>query len=1166
MNSQQHLTKIMGEALLLTDNEATAEQVADFLWITAQLPREEFDRFAIQLDSKLTIEGNLPSKPKELIPEFDHTEEAQDDKTNYIHGATNDRQNAGIELHLRSKAGEVKGMESIYLPSPSSLPEKNELLRSLKPLKRRVPSQTRTQINELKTAEQIAETGVWSPTIQPRDERWLDVIMFYDNWVTMLMWHRLIQEFQQILVDTGAFRQVTPYRLTTTRHNDIYEATLYTHTTNQQTSRKIKAQELLDYGERRLFLVLTDGMSPIWQSGAATELLSPLLKQNYMVLVNVLPPVLWEYSGLNHAIQISIKAGWQDSLNHSLRGENVRNTIGQIQNFNAIPLPVISISPFTLGRCARILAGNTTEKMPALLLPTRSVGQPEQRYFNWHEPISKENARRRFSQFEKIASPDAKRLAVRLAATAPLTFPVIRIIQSHMWPRTTDHHLAELFHVGLFHQISDEPIWDNPEQVQFEIHKSLRSLLRRNLSFWEKTEPLYLTAKYLDKLGGDGIYEAAFRSLDTIGDTEVAHTSFGQISAEIFGELKNLPTVRSMIFHFNPFAERQSEHHEDGMIQSVYVAGKHSRIIESDKQSGIYFANVGGGKSMARQYLEAKLQEKGLHDGVYFSDTLLVRYVEFPPLLLQSNAPITLSQHRTPLIYAIISAFFKQVISLEWNRQRFLQLPENQQNWWWRLLTNVLSGRTFLADDIVALADEHLFRSYKRFQTRQREEERLTRPVFGDEETFQSQLIEIVDRLDLLRIKQTVILIDNVESELSNLSSAENMIAPFFDQLALFKVRGLYWKFFLSKTLQSTLHSSQVYNAGILSEYDITLDDEQLVELIHNRVRWATKEQYGTFTELSDETYLDSELGDKSIELRLVNLAKQYAELLQIGKPRSLIIICDHFFRKTVGKFELGDAISAEMWHDFEQYAVDYFLKPVPSAPSIKETEFEPEIIVNSDVEGHTNVDIIHMLSQYAYGIAHISIVQGGIETLGTGFFVAPNLMVTCQHVIPNRTRLQRARIKLNYWDANRHKPPPVKYVEPVETGVFLTLPEIDITLFEVMEQQVPYIEWNNDAIVESNDTVHIVYHPNGMPLRYSKRQCVGKSDSYLDHTAATAGGSAGSPIFNAKVELVGVHLGESDELTTLDNPDSRYHANRGILTTHIWQHLPEQVRHLIIP
>ena len=109
------------------------------------------------------------------------------------------------------------------------------------------------------------------------------------------------------------------------------------------TYRRHAATELLDQQRRRLFLVVTDCSSVVWDSGAAQRLLQPLAAHNLVSLVQVLPEEMWPTTALGLAEETRLTTSGALAANAEL-------LVGQRRADDAYPIPFVSLETESLRR------------------------------------------------------------------------------------------------------------------------------------------------------------------------------------------------------------------------------------------------------------------------------------------------------------------------------------------------------------------------------------------------------------------------------------------------------------------------------------------------------------------------------------------------------------------------------------------------------------------------------------------------------------------------------------------------------------------------------------------------------------------------------------------------------------------------------------------------
>lgn len=96
----------------------------------------------------------------------------------------------------------------IQVQSAPALPDTRAIARSLRPLMRKVPSLNRVELDEMATVNRIAERDIWVPILKRSPERWFDLELVIEASEFSFIWQDTIDEFQHLLENQGAFRNV----------------------------------------------------------------------------------------------------------------------------------------------------------------------------------------------------------------------------------------------------------------------------------------------------------------------------------------------------------------------------------------------------------------------------------------------------------------------------------------------------------------------------------------------------------------------------------------------------------------------------------------------------------------------------------------------------------------------------------------------------------------------------------------------------------------------------------------------------------------------------------------------------------------------------------------------------------------------------------------------
>jgi V8-like Glu-specific endopeptidase len=153
----------------------------------------------------------------------------------------------------------------------------------------------------------------------------------------------------------------------------------------------------------------------------------------------------------------------------------------------------------------------------------------------------------------------------------------------------------------------------------------------------------------------------------------------------------------------------------------------------------------------------------------------------------------------------------------------------------------------------------------------------------------------------------------------------------------------------------------------------------------------------------------------------------------------------------------------------------------------------------------------------------------------GTGFMISPSLMITNHHVLPDRNTATLAKIEMNYqFDINQILQP--SEIFSLDPGTFYYTDEnLDYSIVAVAPRSNNNKALSdfgfNSLIKEEGKTIisqwlNIIEHPNGMPKQIGLRenQLIDVLDDFLQYKTDTAPGASGSPVYNERWEVVGLH------------------------------------------
>ncbi|MFE0156470.1 trypsin-like peptidase domain-containing protein [Nonomuraea sp. NPDC059007] len=187
---------------------------------------------------------------------------------------------------------------------------------------------------------------------------------------------------------------------------------------------------------------------------------------------------------------------------------------------------------------------------------------------------------------------------------------------------------------------------------------------------------------------------------------------------------------------------------------------------------------------------------------------------------------------------------------------------------------------------------------------------------------------------------------------------------------------------------------------------------------------------------------------------------------------------------------------------------------------------------------------------------------NGRAIPVGTGFLVAPSLLLTNNHVLPDQDSAGEAEVEFGAEMSIDNDPPAWTRFRLDPSAAFVTDEELDYTLVRV----VPAADgrtagdlygWNRlmarQGKIVTGEPVNLVGHPNGRlkEITIRRNELTMQLDHFLHYSADTEPGSSGSPVFNDQWEVVALHH------SGVPGEDGAWIANEGVRVSSILSGLP---------
>ena len=312
------------------------------------------------------------------------------------------------------------------------------IARALRPLGRRRGFGPPVVLDELASAERIAETQLPLPVLVPRRERWFEVVLAVEDTPSFVAWKATVTQLQRMLERHGGFRSVSRVSLAL-QGGAIAIRSL--------AGRLRPFASMSDRHGRRLVIVVSDCTSAAWHSGAMGDWLARLAPRVPLAIAQPLPASLWSHTALGFA-EFSAHATVPGTPTARLDIVRPRWADGE----PGPVVPVFALEPDAVRRWARMVMASGNAFAVAALVPPRSPGVPadpggsgggESGEGPMPSPLEL------LAGFRAAASADAQQLATFLSAVKPLTLPVMRLLQSVMLPQSGVAALAQILISGI---------------------------------------------------------------------------------------------------------------------------------------------------------------------------------------------------------------------------------------------------------------------------------------------------------------------------------------------------------------------------------------------------------------------------------------------------------------------------------------------------------------------------------------------------------------------------------------------------------------------------------------------------------------------------------------------------------------------------------------------
>ncbi|CCH34758.1 FxSxx-COOH system tetratricopeptide repeat protein [Actinosynnema sp. NPDC047251] len=499
------------EFVRASNPDVTGEELADALWLAGFLP-----------GTPARPAGGGPRPPGAVRPTRPATSAGPARQPPPLPPA--DTRQAALRIGPPRSSPLTDAPEPVRTRSPAvpALADVPAISRALRLLQRKVPVAEAVELDEDATVDRLADTGLWIPRLKPGLERWLDLSLVVDDSASMVVWGRTVAEFRAVLGRLGAFRDIRTWRFDSDA--DRGERVVVR---GADGSAAHQPREFVDPTGRRLVLVVSDCVGDGWGNGAVAATLAQWANAGPVAVVQVLPQRLWDDCGPDF-VRVRLRGRGPGTPNHRLvvRTADPDDDVAD----PGVPVPVLELEPRWLGGWAAMVADAGTRWFTGTALFTNRMDRPA-------EPAEEPpTADERLRRFRLRSSTVAYRLAVYLAC-APLSLPVMRLVQHAMLPTSRPAHLAEVFLSGLLRSAGVAHESSGTDDLRFDFQPGVRAELMSELTRHEALQVLAKVSEFVAHRLGSPF---DFRALLTDGagaEVDALGPPFAKVAREVLHRL-----------------------------------------------------------------------------------------------------------------------------------------------------------------------------------------------------------------------------------------------------------------------------------------------------------------------------------------------------------------------------------------------------------------------------------------------------------------------------------------------------------------------------------------------------------------------------------------------------------------------------------------------------
>ena len=381
----------------------------------------------------------------------------------------------------------------VRLAQTPPLGDRFSLLQALRPLLGRRRNPLSLQLNEAATVDYYAEARLIVPVMQPCLEPWFDeVILLVDGGVSMQVWHKMAYELRHVLASSQIFAAV---RLVFVNGKEL-------GLNGEPVSLQMVPNSC------SLLLILSDAAGRHWWDGRMFVALETWGQLRPTMLMQMLPMWHWQRTALAAGDRVSLTNTKAAAANSAYIASRLDWWEEESRLTNGFSLPVITSERGGLGTWSAMVMGNQEYASTGVLLPNQAERQDRlnaflgDRKLDEQQTLSNDSSamEQLWQAFRQVASPQAQRLLMVMAAAPVLTLPVMALLKEAKIPEsTTPLPIAEILVSSLVLRKPGQEGISDPDQLQFELQPQMAELLVGRLSVGDRLDVLHSVTALVEK-------------------------------------------------------------------------------------------------------------------------------------------------------------------------------------------------------------------------------------------------------------------------------------------------------------------------------------------------------------------------------------------------------------------------------------------------------------------------------------------------------------------------------------------------------------------------------------------------------------------------------------------------------------------------------------------